>query len=93
MEPDGAAVGVDLLLRDVDGVEGVGAGGVAELPDEGGDFVVGGFFGDGEGEGGVSVVEDFEWGRWGRGAGGVVDGGGGFGGWCGREWGRGFAAD
>jgi hypothetical protein len=42
VEPDGGAVGVDLLLRDVEVVEGVGAGGVAELPDEDGDFVVGG---------------------------------------------------
>ena len=41
VEPGGGA-GVDVLLDELELVEGVGAGGVAELPDEGGDLVVGG---------------------------------------------------
>ena len=42
VEPDHGLAGVDGFLRDVELVEGVGVGGVAELPDEGGDLVVGG---------------------------------------------------
>ena len=34
--------GVDEFLRDVEGVEGVGVGGVAELPEDGGDLLVSG---------------------------------------------------
>src|SRR6185437_8280946 len=39
VEPDGLAVGINLLLRDVDGVEGTGASGIAQLPDERGELV------------------------------------------------------
>ena len=41
VEPGGGA-SVDVLLGEVELVEGVGSGGVAELPDERGDLVVGG---------------------------------------------------
>jgi hypothetical protein len=60
VEPDVGAVGVDFFLRNLDFIEGLGAGGVAKLPDEGGDFVVGGVFLDGDGERAVGVMEDFE---------------------------------
>jgi hypothetical protein len=80
VEPDVGAVVVDLLLGDVERVEGVGAGSVAELPDEGGDFVVGGGFFDDQGEARVGVVEELERRGWGGGARGVGNGGGGVGG-------------
>ena len=47
-------------------VEGVGVGGVAELPDDGGDLVVGGVGGGDEGDGVVGGVEELE-GGWGDG--------------------------
>ena len=47
VEPDVGRAGVDELLRNVEGVEGVGLGGVVELPDDGGDLVVGGVGGRG----------------------------------------------
>ena len=75
MEPDSLAVGIDLLLRDVDGIEGVGASGVAQLPDERGELVVCCFFIHDEGEAGVAVVEDFEGCRRDGGARGISDGG------------------
>jgi hypothetical protein len=90
VEPDVGAVGVDFFLRDFDLVEGVGAGGVAKLPDEGGDLVVGGGFFDDDGETRVGVVEDLERRGRGGGTGWVGCGGDGFGSRCG---GRGFAAD
>ena len=68
VERDAGAVGVDQLLRDVELVEGVGLACVAELPDDGGDLVVGGVFCDDEGEAVVAVVEDCEGGGWGGGA-------------------------
>lgn len=94
VEPDGLAVGVDLFLRDVDGVEGAGAGGVAELPDECRELVVGGLFIHGEGEAGVAVVEDLEGCGRGGGACGIGLGGRRRGGFSRRRgrW-RGFAAD
>jgi len=49
VEPYDGAARVDDGLREVDGVEGVGVGGVAELVDEGGDLGVGGGFSGGEG--------------------------------------------
>jgi hypothetical protein len=42
VEPDHGVAGVDEFLRDVKAIEGVGLGGVAELPEDGGDLVVGG---------------------------------------------------
>ena len=90
MEPDHGVARVDYGLGDVEAVEGVGVGGVAELPDDGGDLVVGGV-GDGdEGEGAVGLVEEGEGWRW---DGGARDGGGDCGG--GRRGVRGFgvAAD
>src|SRR5215469_4391213 len=70
VEPGGGA-GVDVLLGEVELVEGVGTCGVAELPDEGGDLVVGGVVWGGKGKAAVVVVEELE-GGWGGG-----------GGWCG----------
>src|SRR5215469_17070710 len=57
VEPGGGAR-VDVLLGEVELVEGVGTGGVAELPDERGDLVVGGVVRGGEGEAGVVIVEE-----------------------------------
>jgi len=85
VEPDHGVAGVYYFLGEVECVEGVGVGGVAELPDDGGDLVVGGGGGDDQGEGVGGLVEEFEGGRWGGGAwwlgcggrgGGGVDGGG-----------------
>src|ERR1035437_1374762 len=93
VEPDVGAVGVNLLLRDVELVERVGAGGVAELPDERGDFVVAGLFVHDQGEGVVGVVEELE-GRGGRGRARRVGGGGfGLGGGYGGGRGRRLAAE
>ena len=77
MEPELGVAGVDELLRDVEGVEGVGVGGVAELVEEGGDLVVGGGGLGDEGEGVGGLVEEVEGWWWGGGAGGVVGGVGG----------------
>ncbi len=49
VEPDGGLAGVDEGLGEVEGGEGMGVGGVAELPEDGGDLVVGGGGGGGEG--------------------------------------------
>ena len=94
VEPGGGA-GVGVLLVDLELAESVGSGCVAELPDERGDLVVGGFVGGGEGEAAVVVVEDFEggWGRcWAWGISGCWNWG-----WFGRGGcdgrGGGFAAD
>jgi len=47
VEPDDGVALVDEGLREFEGGEGVVGGGVAELVEDGGDFVVGGgFFGD-----------------------------------------------
>lgn len=60
VEPDHRVALVDECLRDVELVEGVRAGGVVELPDDGGDLVVGGVVGGDEGDGVVGGVEDAE---------------------------------
>jgi hypothetical protein len=86
VEPDHRVAGVDYFLRDVEGVEGVGVGRVAELPEDGRDLVVGGGGRGDEGDGVGGGVEEFEGRWWGCGAwgcgrvdgdgGGGVDGGG-----------------
>ena len=85
VEP-GGGTGVGVLLADLERVEGMGAGGVAQLPDERGDLVVGGFVGGGEGEAAVVVVEDLE-GGWGRGGAWGIGGGWGWCGFGGGWWG------
>src|SRR6185312_93187 len=63
VKPDVVAAGVDVLLGEAGNVErvnGVSAGGIADLPDDGGELVVGGFIRRGEGVAAVVVVEDLE---------------------------------
>src|ERR1700744_168825 len=66
VEPYHRVALVDELLRDVERGEGVVVGGIVELPEDGGDLVVGGVGVGDERDGVVGGVEDLE-GWWGDG--------------------------